>query len=109
MQNEIIVGIIDYFRCYDIIKKLGRNGELLMIVENSVKSVGMIIGEKEPTVIPPNLYKKRFRLSMDSYFITVVIMKMCNVQIPDRYFFLKSINSEEQFIHCLFFFCHTIL
>lgn len=31
----------------------------------------MIIGEKEPTIIPPNLYKKRFRLSMDSYFITV--------------------------------------
>lgn len=58
---------------------MGRNGELLMIVENSVKSVGMIIGEKEPTVIPPNLYKKRFRLSMDSYFITVVIMKMCDV------------------------------
>ena len=40
-------------------------------IENGVKSVGMIIGEKEPTVIPPNLYKKRFRLSMDSYFITV--------------------------------------
>lgn len=33
--------------------------------------MGMIIGEKEPTVIPPNLYKKRFRVSMDSYFITV--------------------------------------
>lgn len=41
-------------------------------IENGVKSVGMIIGEKEPTIIPPNLYKKRFRLSMDSYFITVV-------------------------------------
>ena len=40
-------------------------------VENGVKSVGMIIGEKEPTVIPPDLYKKRFRTSMDSYFITV--------------------------------------
>ena len=31
-------------------------------IENGVKSVGMIIGEKEPTVIPPNLYKKRFIL-----------------------------------------------
>lgn len=38
-----------------------------------MKSMGMIIGEKEPTVIPPNLYKKRFRLSMDNYFITVII------------------------------------
>lgn len=46
--------------------------ELGLFIENGVKSVGMIIGEKEPTIIPPNLYKKRFRLSMDSYFITVV-------------------------------------
>ena len=44
---------------------------VLCEVENGVKSVGMIIGEKEPTVIPPDLYKKRFRTSMDSYFITV--------------------------------------
>lgn len=72
--KELVVGIIDYFRCYDIIKK----------IENGVKSVGMIIGEKEPTVIPPNLYKKRFRVSMDSYFITM----------PDRYFQLKMIGKE---------------
>ncbi|KAK8800903.1 hypothetical protein WA588_001734, partial [Blastocystis sp. NMH] len=72
--KELVVGIIDYFRCYDIIKK----------IENGVKSVGMIIGEKEPTVIPPDLYKKRFRTSMDSYFITM----------PDRYFQLKNLESK---------------
>ena len=49
--------------------------ELHSLIENGVKSVGMIIGEKEPTIIPPNLYKKRFRLSMDSYFITVADLR----------------------------------
>lgn len=37
-----------------------------------MKSVGMIIGEKAPTIVPPEDYKKRFRISMDSYFVTVL-------------------------------------
>ena len=32
----------------------------------------MIIGEKAPTIVPPEDYKKRFRISMDSYFVTVL-------------------------------------
>ena len=76
------MGIIDYFRCYDIIKKL----------ENSVKSVGMIIGEKEPTVIPPNLYKKRFRLSMDNYFISVSFVFWLYYFADSRSIFLFEIN-----------------
>ncbi|CBK21580.2 uncharacterized protein [Blastocystis hominis] len=67
--HELVVGIIDYFRCYDVLKK----------IENGVKSVGMIIGEKAPTIVPPEDYKKRFRISMDSYFVTM----------PDQYFQLK--------------------
>ena len=54
----------------------------------------MIIGEKEPTVIPPNLYKKRFRVSMDSYFITVSVFSKNNKKMPDRYFQLKMIGKE---------------
>ena len=41
-----------------------------------MKSVGMIIGEKAPTIVPPEDYKKRFRISMDSYFVTVVLGQM---------------------------------
>lgn len=42
-----------------------------------MKSVGMIIGEKAPTIVPPEDYKKRFRISMDSYFVTVEFGVVC--------------------------------
>lgn len=60
--NEIVVGIIDYMRQYDIIKRMERMG----------KSVGtMIAGQAEPTVIQPPQYRKRFQVAMDRYFMTV--------------------------------------
>lgn len=61
-SHEIVVGIIDYMRQYDIIKKMERMG----------KSVGtMIAGQAEPTIIQPPQYRKRFLLAMDKYFMLV--------------------------------------
>jgi len=56
-----VVGIIDYLRQYDIIKKMERMG----------KSVGMIAGQAEPTIIQPSQYRKRFSLAMERYFMTI--------------------------------------
>lgn len=46
-----VVGIIDYMRQYDIIKRMERMG----------KSVSMIAGQAEPTIVQPSLYKARFQ------------------------------------------------
>jgi len=56
-----VVGIIDYMRQYDIIKKMERMG----------KSVGMIAGQAEPTVIQPQPYRSRFQAAMERYFAKV--------------------------------------
>eukprot|EP00388_Colpodella_angusta_P026092 GDKK01004486.1.p2 GENE.GDKK01004486.1~~GDKK01004486.1.p2 ORF type:complete len:137 (+),score=36.81 GDKK01004486.1:1-411(+) len=60
-SHEVVVGIIDYMRQYDIIKKMERMG----------KSVGMIAGQAEPTIIQPSQYRKRFSLAMERYFMTI--------------------------------------
>jgi len=60
-NHELVVGIIDYMRQYDIIKKMERVG----------KSVGMIAGQAEPTIIQPPSYKARFLMAMDRYFMSV--------------------------------------
>lgn len=60
-SHEIVVGIIDYMRQYDIVKKMERMG----------KSVGMLTGQAEPTIIQPSQYRKRFSLAMEKYFMTV--------------------------------------
>ncbi|EWM28910.1 fyve finger-containing phosphoinositide [Nannochloropsis gaditana] len=57
-QKALVVGIIDYMRQYDIIKKMERMG----------KSVGMIAGQAEPTVIQPQPYRARFLGAMEKYF-----------------------------------------
>ena len=64
---EVSVGIIDYMRQYDIIKRVERMG----------KSVGMIAGQAEPTIVQPSQYKNRFRLAMERNFMGV----------PDKYDF----------------------
>lgn len=46
---------------YDIIKRMERMG----------KSVGMIAGQAEPTIIQPPQYRKRFSLAMERYFMTI--------------------------------------
>eukprot|EP00903_Cladosiphon_okamuranus_P005970 g5894.t1 len=60
-RKELVVGIIDYMRQYDIIKRMERMG----------KSVSMIAGQAEPTIVQPSLYKTRFQQAMDRYFMTV--------------------------------------
>jgi len=57
-SQALVVGIIDYMRQYDIIKKMERMG----------KSVGMIAGQAEPTVIQPQPYRARFLGAMEKYF-----------------------------------------
>lgn len=64
-SNEIVVGIIDYLRQYDTIKKLERIG----------KSVTMLTGQAEPTIIQPRDYRRRFTVAMEKYFTSV----------PDKY------------------------
>merc|ERR1712070_966240 len=60
-KNELVVGIIDYMRQYDIIKRMERMG----------KSVGMIAGQAEPTIIQPPAYRNRFQQAMSRYFMMV--------------------------------------
>lgn len=60
--HEIVVGIIDYLRQYDIIKKMERVGK---------GGLGMVTGQAEPTIIQPSQYRKRFSLAMEKYFMTV--------------------------------------
>jgi 1-phosphatidylinositol-3-phosphate 5-kinase len=60
-HHELVVGIIDYMRQYDIVKKMERMG----------KSVGMIAGQAEPTVIQPPNYRNRFQAAMERYFMMV--------------------------------------
>mmetsp|Transcript_21612 Transcript_21612/g.74368 ORF Transcript_21612/g.74368 Transcript_21612/m.74368 type:complete len:635 (+) Transcript_21612:347-2251(+) len=60
-RGEVVCGVIDYFRQYDMAKKMERMG----------KSVGMIAGQAEPTVIQPPNYRQRFRAAMERYFMTV--------------------------------------
>ena len=61
LLQALVVGIIDYMRQYDIIKKMERMG----------KSVGMIAGQAEPTVIQPQPYRSRFQAAMERYFAKV--------------------------------------
>ena len=54
-------GIIDYMRQYDIIKKMEHMG----------KSVGMLTGQAEPTIIEPAQYRRRLQSAMERYFMGV--------------------------------------
>lgn len=60
-KNELVVGIIDYMRQYDILKQMERVG----------KSIPMVVGSEAPTIIQPPLYKTRFINAMERYFMTV--------------------------------------
>ena len=60
-KHELVVGIIDYMRQYDILKQMERVG----------KSLPMVVGSEAPTIIQPPLYKSRFTNAMERYFMTV--------------------------------------
>lgn len=55
VSKELVVGVIDYMRQYDIIKRMERVG----------KSVGMIAGQvrskkrREPPILPPSAFSGR--------------------------------------------------
>ncbi|UIZ20905.1 hypothetical protein KXD40_001420 [Peronospora effusa] len=59
--SEMTVGIVDYLRQFDLIKR----------VESVGKSVGMIAGQSSPTIIEPGLYGKRFQDAIRRYFMPV--------------------------------------
>lgn len=61
-RNELVVGIIDYIRQYTWDKQ----------VESWVKKSGILGGAgKEPTIISPRQYSRRFRAAMLTYFTVV--------------------------------------
>jgi Phosphatidylinositol-4-phosphate 5-Kinase len=60
-NKELVVGIIDFMRQYDILKQMERVG----------KSLPMVVGSEAPTIIQPPLYKARFTNAMERYFMTV--------------------------------------
>lgn len=60
-STEMTIGIIDYYRQFDLIKR----------VESVSKSVGMIAGQSSPTIIEPGLYGKRFQDAINRYFMPV--------------------------------------
>lgn len=60
-KMELVVGIIDFMRQYDILKQMERVG----------KSLPMVVGSEAPTIIQPPLYKERFTNAMERYFMTV--------------------------------------
>jgi 1-phosphatidylinositol-3-phosphate 5-kinase len=61
-RKELVVGIIDFMRQYDILKQMERVGK-------SIPSV--VAGVEAPTIIQPPLYKDRFIRAMEKYFMTV--------------------------------------
>ena len=77
-RHELVVGIIDYMRQYDIIKRMERMG----------KSVGMITGQAEPTIIQPPAYRNRFQNAMQRYFMMV----------PDKWtpFHMQALPAPQQ-------------
>eukprot|EP00586_Coscinodiscus_wailesii_P009101 CAMPEP_0172521040 /NCGR_PEP_ID=MMETSP1066-20121228/292349_1 /TAXON_ID=671091 /ORGANISM="Coscinodiscus wailesii, Strain CCMP2513" /LENGTH=247 /DNA_ID=CAMNT_0013303889 /DNA_START=658 /DNA_END=1401 /DNA_ORIENTATION=- len=60
-KKELVIGIIDFMRQYDILKQMERVG----------KSLPMVVGSEAPTIIQPPLYKARFTNAMERYFMTV--------------------------------------
>lgn len=61
-SNELVVGMIDYIRTFTWDKK----------IETLVKSSGLLGGQgKQPTIVSPDEYRKRFQSAMDRYFLGV--------------------------------------
>ncbi|RKP09305.1 hypothetical protein THASP1DRAFT_14465 [Thamnocephalis sphaerospora] len=66
-KGELVVGIIDFIRTFTWDKRL----------ESWVKETGLLGGgSREPTIVTPRQYKRRFRNAMERYFLMV----------PDKYY-----------------------
>lgn len=59
VKKTVRAGIIDYIQQYTLDKEL----------ESYLKQT---ISHEDPTIIPPEQYKQRFRVAMDKYFIAMV-------------------------------------
>lgn len=61
-RKELVLGIIDYIRTFTLDKKF----------ESLVKQTGILGGQgKLPTIVNPKLYKNRFSVAMERYFMVV--------------------------------------
>ncbi|XP_052896757.1 putative 1-phosphatidylinositol 3-phosphate 5-kinase [Anopheles moucheti] len=61
-EKNLVIGIIDYIRTYTLDKK----------IESVIKQSGLMGGHgKLPTVISPKMYKNRFIVAMERYFLCV--------------------------------------
>ena len=60
--HEVVIGIIDYMRQYDFLKRMERVGK---------STAGILTGQTaETTIIQPTQYRKRFQTAMERYFST---------------------------------------
>ena len=73
--NDLVIGIVDFIRTYTWDKRL----------ESVLKEKGgNLIGEnREPTIISPKQYKKRFRDCVEKYFL-LLPDKFCNSPLQRR-------------------------
>ncbi|KAI9203934.1 uncharacterized protein BJ171DRAFT_582312 [Polychytrium aggregatum] len=61
-RHELVVGIVDFARTFTWDKQL----------ESWVKETAFLGGGREtPTIVSPRVYKQRFRMAMDRYFLMV--------------------------------------
>uniref|UniRef100_A0A182K7W3 1-phosphatidylinositol-3-phosphate 5-kinase n=1 Tax=Anopheles christyi TaxID=43041 RepID=A0A182K7W3_9DIPT len=61
-EKNLVIGIIDYIRTYTLDKKF----------ESMIKQSGLMGGHgKLPTVVSPKMYKSRFIVAMERYFLCV--------------------------------------
>ncbi|CAG8602955.1 4921_t:CDS:2 [Paraglomus brasilianum] len=75
-NQELVVGIVDFIRQFTWDKRL----------ESWVKETGFLGGGgKEPTIVSPRQYKRRFREAMDRYFLMV----------PDVWFTFKDYRKNR--------------
>jgi hypothetical protein len=57
-DGELVMGIIDFCRHYDVLKFAESQGKRL-------------IAKHMPTIVAPPKYKRRFQMAMDRYFMAV--------------------------------------
>ena len=57
------------------------------------KSVGMLTGQAEPTIIQPPMYKKRFIAAMERYFMTVPVSTERKIVVVIFLFFTNFLFS----------------
>ncbi|KZS91899.1 hypothetical protein SISNIDRAFT_550694 [Sistotremastrum niveocremeum HHB9708] len=72
-NGELVVGIVDYIRTYTWDKR----------IETLVKESAFLAGNGGPTVVTPELYKRRFQSAMERYFPLVPDRWMKQHDSPD--------------------------